>query len=119
MRRDIDFLAWDSKDKKFLNPDSLVMRLNGCVFDREKDEELHHIELLQYIEKNDKNGKRIYDGHIIYDPKSQFLGEIKYENGDLKIEVFNWGGAQFREIDIEKTAIIGHKYDSEISEEEE
>ena len=63
--REIKFRAWDNDKKCFILPENLVYRLDGYLFDREFDVELHNIELMQFTGLLDKNGKEIYEGDIV------------------------------------------------------
>jgi len=81
MKREIKFRAWNSVTRSFMNPSNLVLRLDGHLFDRELDEELHHVELMQFTGLKDKKGEDIYEGDV-----------IEYDNATKAKVIFKDGG---------------------------
>ena len=58
MQREIKFRAWNKAGKIMLNWDTIKYQLNN-----------QHFELMQFTGLHDKNGKEIYEGDIVHDPK--------------------------------------------------
>ena len=116
--REIEFRAWDFENKRWIDNETLVIRIDGlAIFDRESGEELHNAILVQYTGLKDKNGKKIFEGYIVKFHTFKYV--IKYVNGAFIAYHYNglkdfdgsdlkWGGIwKFEEngFDIE---IIGN-----------
>lgn len=72
MNREIKFRAWDKQKKKFTYPK---------LWDNTMPSNWEfHYELNQYTGLNDKNGKEIYEGDILYNDFNA-KGVVKFVNG--------------------------------------
>ena len=76
--REIKFRAWDKETGAMLDKDKYVLmwfRGDGeTVFDNAE-----RFELMQYIGLKDKNDKEIYEGDIVKDTDSNYIGQVIFD----------------------------------------
>ena len=94
MNRDIKFRAW-VKDRKAIFEVVLINYVTKKVtylFERVghllniRHEKFNDIELMQYTGLNDKNGKEIYEGDILFESFGERYYKVVFENGSFRAE---------------------------------
>ena len=91
MNREIKFRAWDTKCKEMMFTGFHLMgevmafnMIEGYIFDHMEGassslERWNDIEVMQYTGLKDKNGKEIYEGDLIRDSDSDYIGEVIFD----------------------------------------
>lgn len=84
MNREIKFMAWSDKEKRWLPEDQVMIRMDGTVYDNiqlgdDWWEVLENATLYFFTDLLDKDGKEIYEGHKI-ECNHGHIGIIEYDN---------------------------------------
>ncbi len=90
MRREIKFRAWSTEYNRFLDCECSQFRnyIHGYANPVERNQGWKTITVQQYTGMNDKNGREIYEGDILYINSSQYPEitpyTVKIEWSDIK-----------------------------------
>lgn len=89
--REIKFRAWLKEHKTMVNVAEIDINhqlIYHYGFDDFEGnfENFNSIELLQYTDLKDKNGKEIYDGDIVFESFGENYYKVIFENGSFRAE---------------------------------
>ncbi len=124
MMREIEFRAWDKKEKVMCWVSIIDFEHRECVLVyptkeyKEKTKSFDEIELIQYTGLKDKNNKEIYEGDIIKNIQpilsdSKKIGVINYVDGAFRVEWLESGEDLIYYYDTERFfEIIGNIYEN-------
>lgn len=84
--REIKFRAWDKLNKEMFNVESINFQERRVYRDVVSYRDFNDIELMQYIGLEDKNGKEIYEGDIVFESFGENYYKIIFENGSFRAE---------------------------------
>ena len=115
--REIKFRAWLKEERKMVNVETLFIGINRLCFGNSKTEDLffrdfEEVELMQYTELTDKNGKEIYEGDIYHvgDKNIRYL-VVWFDSGfeGKQLRSTSYAGLESWAKDIE---ILGNIYEN-------
>ncbi len=117
--REIKFRAWDERDKKLLEVNSIDYLCNQegiwvvCFGGRRFKVDLKN--LMQFTGLKDKNGKEIFDGYIVefkYNSKEKQKGETIFIGGSFKIKSEKGIYYLFCKEIMKNVEVIGNLYEN-------
>lgn len=83
MNKNVKFIAWEKNLKEVIEVRDIDFKSNlintGGIW-----RYLNEVELLQYTGFKDKNGKEIYDGHVLHN-EDYWPIRIEYDNGSFMV----------------------------------
>ena len=82
--REIKFRAWDTKEKRMFYKGSNIDLLNLSTL---CNGGLRKLIWMQYTEVQDKNGKEIYEGDILFNPADKFTYVIQWNRENCCFEL--------------------------------
>lgn len=110
--REIKFRAWDKKNKEFFVTENLLLRLDGYLFDRENEEELHNVEIQQFIGILDKKGIEIYEGDIMFNQNDKHNYQVMWDDNNSYFMLGKNGGQLSKYVLGEFWEVIGNIYEN-------
>lgn len=118
MPREIKFMAWDDKEKKWVNPDDIWMTLEGDIYSGVS--RVNNIILVQYVGLKDSKGVEIYEGDIFecdvgddYPQMQNFV--VLFRDGAFRCYLSlhkNAGWEPLDEFGEHEIKIIGNKFEN-------
>ena len=121
--REHKFRPWDKKQKKWLGVNLHMSVVDGCLYwqfgygcDILSADERRNIELAEYINRKDINGKEIYEGSILKikrDGFSEYVSDVRFLHGSYCV---NQHGVYFPIFSLARPGdtmeIIGHIFEN-------
>ena len=111
--REIKFRAWDKLNKEMFNVESINFQERRVYKDTVSYRKFNDIELMQYTELKDKNGKEIYEGDIVtlHNSKYKVIFNSKEARFVLKDAFFEMD-IPFTNSNNERMEIVGNIYEN-------
>ena len=84
--REIKFRAWDKINKDMFNVESINFQESRVYKDTVSYREFNNVDVMQYTGLEDKNGKEIYEGDIVFESFGENYYKVVFENGSFRAE---------------------------------
>lgn len=115
--REIKFRVWDKLNKEMNNIEFINFQERRAYKNDVSYLNFNDTELMQYTGLNDKNGKEIYEGDILFETFREEYFKVVFENGSFRAEVDEYS------LDLEDYAniceVVGNIYENaELMEDE-
>ena len=108
--REIKFRAWDKLNKEMFNVEIMNFQEKQVYKDIVSYRTFNDIELMEYTGLEDKNGKEIYEGDILFESSIEEYFKVIFENGSFRAEVDEYS------LDLEDYAriceVVGNIYEN-------
>lgn len=85
--REIKFRAWDKINKDMFNVESINFQESRVYKDTVSYREFNNVDVMQYTGLEDKNGKEIYEGDILFESSEEKYFKVVFENASFIAEV--------------------------------
>ena len=115
--REIKFRAWDKLNKEMNNIEFINFQERRAYKNDVSYLNFNDTELMQYTGLNDKNGKEIYEGDILFESFGEEYFKVVFENGIFRAEADGYSSDLENYDDI--CEVVGNIYENpELMEDE-